>query len=56
MDSGRVAPRPVEPLAAIFVAALGEAGIRVASAADPAAARAEVEDALEALIDGLALA
>jgi AcrR family transcriptional regulator len=56
MDAGRVAPRPVEPLAAIFVAALGEAGIRVASAADPAAARAEVEDALEALIDGLALA
>jgi AcrR family transcriptional regulator len=55
MDSGRIASRPVEPLAAIFVAALGEAGIRVASAADPAAARAEVQDALEALIDGLAL-
>ena len=55
MDAGRIAPRPVEPLAAIFVAALGEAGIRVASAADPAAARAEVQDALEALIDGLAL-
>jgi AcrR family transcriptional regulator len=55
MEVGRIEARPVEPLAAIFVAALGEAGIRVASAADPAAARAEVQDALEALIDGLAL-
>ena len=54
MDAGRIAKRPAEPLAARFVAALGEAGIRVATADNPKAARAEVEDALFALIDGLA--
>ena len=55
MDAGRIERRPVRPLASLFVAALGEAGILVATAADPAAARADVEEALEALIDGLAL-
>ncbi len=54
MDAGRIARRPAEPLAALFVAALGEAGIRVATAEDSEAARAEVEDALFALIEGLA--
>lgn len=54
MVAGRVERRPVEPLAGIFLAALGEAGIRVASAEDPETKRAEVEDALGALIDGLA--
>ena len=54
VDAGRVARVPVEPLAALFVAALGEAGIRVATADDPNAERARVEKALLALIDGLA--
>jgi AcrR family transcriptional regulator len=54
MDAGRIREQPVAPLASIFVAALGEAGILVATAEDPAAARAEVLGALEALIDGLA--
>ena len=53
MDAGRIKDQPVAPLAGILVAALGEAGIMVATADDPAAARAEVEGALESLIDGL---
>jgi AcrR family transcriptional regulator len=54
MAAGRIARQPVAPLAGIFVAALGEAGIMVATAEDPGAARAEVEAALESLIDGMA--
>jgi AcrR family transcriptional regulator len=54
MAAGRIERRPVAPLASLFVAALGEAGILVATAADPEAARADVENALGALIDGLA--
>jgi AcrR family transcriptional regulator len=53
MDAGRIERQPVAPLAGILVAALGEAGIMVATADDPVAARAEVEGALETLIDGL---
>jgi len=54
MGVGRIPRQPVAPLAGIFVAALGEAGIMVATAEDPGAARAEVEAALELLIDGMA--
>lgn len=54
MDAGRIPRRPVAPLAGIMIAALGEAGIMIATASDPVAARAEVEQALLALIDGLA--
>ena len=54
MAAGRIPRQPVAPLAGIFVAALGEAGIMVATAEDPGAARAEVEAALELLIDGMA--
>ncbi len=53
MDAGRIERRPVGPLAGMLVAALGEAGIMVATADDPGAARIDVEAALEALIDGL---
>jgi AcrR family transcriptional regulator len=53
MDAGRIERQPVAPLAGILIAALGEAGIMVATATDPAAARAEVEAAVETLIDGL---
>jgi AcrR family transcriptional regulator len=55
IDAGRIPRQPAEPLAHLFVAALGEAGIMVATAADPKAMRAEVERALGALIDGLAV-
>jgi AcrR family transcriptional regulator len=56
IDSGRIAPMAVRPLGHMFVAALGEAGILIATSADPAAARAEVEPGLIAMIDGLAVA
>jgi AcrR family transcriptional regulator len=54
MAAGRIPRQPVAPLAGILIAALGEAGIMVATADDPGAARAEVEAALELLIDGMA--
>ncbi len=54
MAAGRIPLQPVAPLAGILIAALGEAGIMVATADDPGAARAEVEAALELLIDGMA--
>ena len=54
VEAGRIAPQPVRPLAHLLLAAMGEAGIIVASAADPAAARREVEPALLAMVEGLA--
>ncbi|CAN5480366.1 TetR/AcrR family transcriptional regulator [soil metagenome] len=55
MDAGRMARMPLRPLAQMLVAALGEAGIMIATSDDPAAARAEVEPSLIAMIDGLAI-
>lgn len=55
MTAGRIARQPVTPLAHLFLASLGEAGIMVATADDPKAARAEVEPALLAIIEGLAV-
>lgn len=54
MQGGRIAEQPVTPLAHLLVAALGEAAIMVATAADPAKARTEIEPALNRLIHGLA--
>lgn len=54
MDAGELAPRPVRPLAHVLVGALDEAALYVARAEDPAAARAEVEPTLAALVSGLA--
>ncbi|HYH60560.1 MAG TPA: helix-turn-helix domain-containing protein [Solirubrobacterales bacterium] len=54
MESGRIPEQPVRPLAHLLVAALGEAAIMVATARDPAAARAEIEPALSSLLNGLA--
>jgi hypothetical protein len=54
IDAGRIEQQPVRPLAHLLLAAMGEAGIIVASADDPAATRLEVEPALLALLDGLA--
>ena len=53
MDAGRIAQQPVRPLAHLLLAAMGEAGIIVATADDPVAARKEIEPALIALLDGL---
>jgi AcrR family transcriptional regulator len=53
IEAGRIRPQPVRPLAHLLLAAMGEAGMVVANAPDPAAARAEVEPALLALLEGL---
>jgi AcrR family transcriptional regulator len=47
------ADAPVRPLAHIILAALGEAGMLIAGAENPDAARIEAEQALLALLDGL---
>lgn len=44
---------PTRPLAHVILAGLGEAGLLIASADDPDAARAEAEPAILALLDGL---
>lgn len=53
MDEGAIVPAPVDPLAHVLLGALGEAGMLVAHASDRDAARAEVEPALMALLEGL---
>ena len=53
MDAGAIASAPVRPLAHILLAAMGEAGLMIATADDPGAERAEVEPTLRALIEGL---
>jgi AcrR family transcriptional regulator len=53
MDAGALRVQPVLPLAHLMVAALGEAGLVIASAEDAVVARAEVEPALLALLEGL---
>lgn len=53
MDAGQLVERPVRPLAHVLVGALDEAALYVALASDPAAARAEIEPTLRALVAGL---
>src|SRR3712207_4799533 len=53
MDAGQLAPRPTRSLAHVLIGALDEAALVIATAEDPAAARAEVAEVLEALLDGL---
>ena len=53
MDAGVMRSRPVKPLAHLLLGAMGEAGMVIANAADPAAARREVEPALLGLLEGL---
>jgi AcrR family transcriptional regulator len=52
-DAGALRPAPVDALAHVLLGALGEAGMLVAHAEDKAAARAQVEPALLAVLDGL---
>jgi AcrR family transcriptional regulator len=56
MDAGVLRPQPVRPLAHLMLGAMGEAGMVIANAADPKAARAEVEPALLGLLEGLRVA
>lgn len=53
MEAGALARRPVRPLAHLLVGALDEAALYLARAPDPAAARAEVEATIAALLSGL---
>ncbi|MGH8994184.1 MAG: TetR/AcrR family transcriptional regulator [Acidimicrobiia bacterium] len=53
VDSGAVVRQPVEPLAHVLLAALHEAALYVARAADHPAARDEVATTVERLLDGL---
>jgi AcrR family transcriptional regulator len=55
MDAGRLRPQPVRPLAHLMLAAMGEAGMAIANAEDPEAARREVEPALIGLLEGLSV-
>lgn len=54
MEAGRLRRQPVRPLAHLLLAAMGEAGMVIANADDPDAARAEVEPALLSLLEGQA--
>jgi AcrR family transcriptional regulator len=53
VDAGLMRPVAVEPMAHLFVAALSEAAFVIAHAARPRKARAEVEQALVELVEGL---
>jgi AcrR family transcriptional regulator len=53
VDAGVLRPIVVEPMAHLFVAALSEAAFVIAHAEHPRKARAEVEQALRQLVEGL---
>jgi AcrR family transcriptional regulator len=53
VDAGAIRPIAVEPMAHLFVAALSEAAFVIAHADRPRKARAEVEEALLQLVEGL---
>ena len=53
IGAGLIAAQPVEPLAHVLFGALTEAGMVVARADDPGAAGAEMEAAMDRLLDGL---
>src|SRR5215211_5143384 len=53
VDAGALRPIAVEPMAHLFVAALSEAAFVIAHAARPRRARAEVEQALVEMVEGL---
>jgi AcrR family transcriptional regulator len=53
MAAGAIREQPVKPLAHLILGALGEAGMLIANADDPKAARDAVEPPLLALLEGL---
>jgi AcrR family transcriptional regulator len=53
VDAGAIRPIAVEPMAHLFVAALSEAAFVIANAEHPRKARAQVEEALLQLVEGL---
>ncbi len=53
LDAGLLDPQPIEPLAHMLLGALSEAGMVIAQADDPPAARAAVGASLDRLLRGL---
>jgi AcrR family transcriptional regulator len=53
LDSGEIRPQPAALLARLLFTTLGEAGMSVAEAQDPDAARAEARTLILSLLDGL---
>ena len=53
IGAGLIAAQPVEPLAHVLFGALTEAGMVVARADNPGVARADMEAAMDRLLDGL---
>ncbi|HVM40281.1 MAG TPA: TetR/AcrR family transcriptional regulator [Acidimicrobiia bacterium] len=53
IDEGLIEPRPVEPLAHIFLGALIQASMAVARAADPPAARRAVGEEMQRVFGGM---
>jgi len=53
VDAGLVEDQPLDPLAHMLLGAMQEAGLLIAHAEDPAAARREVGDSLVRLLQGL---
>jgi AcrR family transcriptional regulator len=53
IDAGLMDPQPLEPLSLSLLGALTEAGLYVARAEDPAAARAEMGAVLRRVLEGL---
>jgi AcrR family transcriptional regulator len=53
METGLIARQPVEPLAHLFVGALDEAAMYISRAEDPKAARREMGESVERMLEGL---
>jgi hypothetical protein len=53
VDAGLVEAQPIDPLADVLFGALAQAGMVVARADDPPAARTAMEAAMDRLLDGL---
>lgn len=53
IEQGEMASMPIEPLAHLIIAALDDAALAIAHAADPARARQDTGAALEVLLGGL---
>ena len=53
MDAGLIEEQPIEPLAHMLLGAMAEAGLLIAQAEDPVAARQEVGDSLDRILRGL---
>lgn len=53
MEQGSVERRPLEPLVHLITGAINEAGLAIAHAKDPRAARAQLGSALDRLLEGV---